>query len=88
MRSPSATIWRALPLPVQASVLMVAAMAFFTSMSVFIRLAAREIHPLEVVFFRNFLAFLLLLPWLMNQGLSTLRTSIASYRQFAAGANR
>lgn len=74
MRTPIATIWRALPLPVQASVLMVVAMAFFTSMSVFIRLAAQEIHPLEVVFFRNFLAFLLLLPWLMNQGVSTLRT--------------
>ena len=74
MKFAIATIWRALPPPLQATVLMVIAMAFFTSMSVFIRLAAQDVHPLVVVFFRNFLALLLLLPWLMNQGVSTLRT--------------
>ena len=53
---------------------MVVAMAFFTSMSVFVRLSAQDIHVLQVVFFRNFLAFLLLLPWLMSRGFSTLKT--------------
>lgn len=67
-------IWHALPPPARATVLMVTAMAFFTSMSVFIRLSAQDIHALEVVFFRNFLAFLLLLPWLMNQGFAVLKT--------------
>jgi drug/metabolite transporter (DMT)-like permease len=66
--------WLALSPPLQATVLMVTAMAFFTSMSIFIRLSAQEIHVLQVVFFRNFLALLLLLPWLMKQGFSTLRT--------------
>lgn len=66
--------WQPLPSAVKAAVLMMTAMAFFTSMSIFIRLAAQDVHALEVVFFRNFLAFLLLLPWLMNQGVATLRT--------------
>lgn len=66
--------WRGLAPPLKATVLMITAMGFFTSMSVFIRLAAQEVHALEVVFFRNFLAFLLLLPWLMNQGFAILRT--------------
>ncbi|MFT5173764.1 MAG: drug/metabolite transporter (DMT)-like permease [Gammaproteobacteria bacterium] len=74
MKSIIGPFWRALPLPMQATVLMTIAMAFFTSMSIFIRLSAQEIHVLQVVFFRNFLAFLLLLPWLMNQGFATLRT--------------
>lgn len=53
---------------------MVVAMVFFTSMLIFIRLASDEIHTLEVVFFRNFLAFMFLLPWLMHQGFATLKT--------------
>lgn len=74
MKSIIGSFWRALPLPMQATVLMTVAMAFFTSMSIFIRLSAQEIHVLQVVFFRNSLAFLLLLPWLLNQGFATLRT--------------
>ena len=74
MKSIVGPTWRALPPLLQATVLMVTAMAFFTSMSIFIRLSAQEIPVLQVVFFRNFLAFLLLLPWLMNHGFATLRT--------------
>ena len=66
--------FKRLPQSLRASLLMVTAMVFFTSMSIFIRLAAEQIHTLEVVFFRNFLALLLLLPWIWRQGPSVLKT--------------
>ena len=52
---------------------MLAAMAFFTSMSVFIRLSAQEVDSFVVVFFRNFLAVVLLAPWLERVGWNGLR---------------
>ena len=52
---------------------MLAAMAFFTSMSVFIRLSAQEVDSFVVVFFRNFLAVVLLAPWLARVGWNGLR---------------
>ena len=63
-----------LPVPVQATLLMSAAMVFFTSMGVFIRLSSQNLHVLEVVFFRNFLAVLLMVPWIMGHGVSALKT--------------
>ena len=63
-----------LPKALQATILMVIAMVFFTSMSVFIRLATQELETLEVVFFRNFLACLLMVPWLATRGWSVMRT--------------
>lgn len=60
--------------PLKATLLMLGAMGFFAAMSAFIRLAAEELHPLEVVFFRNFLALLMMLPWLMRRGLGGLKT--------------
>ncbi len=54
--------------------MMLFAMVCFTAMSVFIRLAAQELHALVVVFFRNFLAVVLLLPWLIRYGKRRLRT--------------
>ena len=68
------TAWAALPASIQAAALMLVAMIFFTSMSVFIRLAAESVHSLEVVFFRNFLALLILMPWLLHRGPGVLRT--------------
>ena len=43
--------WQSLSPTVQATLLMLAAMAFFTSMSVFIRLSAQEVDSFVVVFF-------------------------------------
>jgi drug/metabolite transporter (DMT)-like permease len=60
--------------PLKATLLMLGAMACFAAMSLFIRLAAEEVHPLVVVFFRNFLALAFMLPWLMRRGLGGLRT--------------
>ena len=63
-----------LPEPVQATILMVLAMACFASMAVFIRLAAEGVPALEIVFFRNFFALLILLPLLWRSGMTMLRT--------------
>ena len=65
--------WQSLSPTVQATLLMLAAMAFFTSMSVFIRLSAQEVDSFVVVFFRNFLAVVLLAPWLARVGWNGLR---------------
>jgi drug/metabolite transporter (DMT)-like permease len=53
---------------------MTGAMIFFSIMGAFIKLAAEQLHSLEVVFFRNFLAFLMMLPWLICQGPGVMKT--------------
>ena len=63
-----------LPATLRATLLMSTAMVFFTSMGLFIRLSSETLHVLEVVFFRNFLAVVLMAPWIMRQGLGALRT--------------
>ncbi len=63
-----------LPQPLRATILMLLAMACFATMAVFIRLAAQGVHALEVVFFRNFFALIILLPILWRSGAGVLRT--------------
>ncbi len=53
---------------------MVLACALFSAMAVCIREAAAEVHPLQSVFFRNFVSLLLLLPYFWRRGFGTLRT--------------
>ncbi len=53
---------------------MTAAALCFSVMNVFVRLAAEELHPMEVAFFRNFFALLFMLPWLARAGFGALRT--------------
>jgi drug/metabolite transporter (DMT)-like permease len=60
--------------PVLAAILMLVAMAFFSTMGVFIKLAAADVHIFEVVFFRNFLAVLFMVPWLIRQGPGVMKT--------------
>lgn len=60
--------------PAKATVLMVLAMLFFTSMGIFIRLSAEQLHSFGVVFFRNALALLLLTPWIVRRGPGVLHT--------------
>ena len=64
----------AIPAPVQGALFMTAAAFCFSVMNVFVRLAAEELHPMEVAFFRNFFALALMLPWLARAGLGALRT--------------
>ena len=58
----------------QAAVLATVAAIFFSMMSVLIRQASQELHVLEVVFFRNFLALLWMTPWLIKVGRAGMRT--------------
>ena len=58
----------------RGAVLMLAAMVCFSAMGVFIRLSSEHVHILETVFFRNFLALLFMLPWILRQGPEVLRT--------------
>ena len=60
--------------PLAAVLYMMIAMLFFATMGIFIRLSADQLHPLEVVFFRNFLAVLMMLPWILRQGPSVMKT--------------
>ena len=60
--------------PILAALLMIGAMICFSTMSAFIKLAAEQLHSLEVVFFRNFLAFLMMVPWLILQGPGVMKT--------------
>ncbi|WP_193172311.1 DMT family transporter [Nisaea nitritireducens] len=76
-----------LPAPVRATLLMSAAMVFFTSMGIFIRLASENLHVLEVVFFRNFLAVVLMAPWIMGYGFSALKTDKYSLYSLRAVIN-
>ena len=46
---------------------MLGAMILFSTMGVFIKLSSSQLHPLEVVFFRNFLALFFLAPWIFHQ---------------------
>lgn len=64
----------AIPKPLLASLCMLLAVTFFTSMGVFIRFAAETVHTLEVVFFRNFFALLFLTPLLMRNGIGMLKS--------------
>jgi len=59
----------------RAAAMMVGAMIFFGMMSTFIRLASAQLHAFEIVFFRNFLAVLIMLPWVMRHGLGSMRTN-------------
>ena len=78
---------RGLPRSLQAAVFMALAMLFFTSMGIFIRLAAEELHSLEIVFFRNFLAFLLMAPWILRQGIHVMYTRRLGLYSFRALVN-
>ena len=54
---------------------MLGAMILFSTMGVFIKLASSQLHPLEVVFFRNFLALFFLTPWIFHQRATVLKSN-------------
>ena len=57
----------------RATILMIVALFMFACMSVFIRLSTNSLPVVEVVFFRNALAVVLLMPLIMRAGWSSLR---------------
>jgi drug/metabolite transporter (DMT)-like permease len=67
------SIFDNLPAQTRASCLMIVALFMFTVMGICIRLSAAHLPVIEVVFFRNFLAVLILLPLVARVGFGTLR---------------
>jgi drug/metabolite transporter (DMT)-like permease len=69
----------ALPGPIRGGLWMTAAALCFAGMNVMIRQLSVDMHPFEVVFFRNFAGFAFMLPWLVRTGTSALRTDHHRY---------
>jgi drug/metabolite transporter (DMT)-like permease len=63
-----------LPLVTQAALWMLLGALVGGMMNVTIRLVSAEIHPLEVVFFRNLFSLLFMVPWLARVGFGVLRS--------------
>lgn len=66
--------FEAAPPPLRAAVFATLSALFFSCMSALIRHAGTELHPFEVVFFRNILALAFMMPWLAGVGISAMRT--------------
>jgi drug/metabolite transporter (DMT)-like permease len=69
----------ALPAPVRGGLWMTAAGFCFAGMNVLIRQLAQDMHPFEVVFFRNLGGLAFMLPWLVRTGTAGLRTDHHRY---------
>lgn len=65
---------KALSAPLQGALYMILAAFIFSIMNVIIRIASETIDPLQIAFFRNLFALLIMLPWIAGVGLSSLRT--------------
>jgi len=57
----------------RAIILNILSIVFFSIMVIFIRKASENLHILEVVFFRNLLAFIVMLPLLKSTGLAAIK---------------
>ena len=71
-KNPPASV--ATPAALQGALWMSAAAGFFAIMISLVRLLTDHFDPLQVVFFRNAFGLLAILPWLLKQGPSALRT--------------
>jgi drug/metabolite transporter (DMT)-like permease len=69
----------ALPGPIRGGLWMTFAGFCFAGMNVIIRQLSMDMHPFEVVFFRNLGGLAFMLPWLMRAGTSALRTDHTRY---------
>ncbi len=52
---------------------MILAGIFFTFIGVMIRMANKEVHVLEIVFFRYFISLIIMVPWMARRGLNGLK---------------
>ena len=62
-----------MPVTLQASLMMLLAVFLFTTMGICIRLSSAFVPVIEVVFFRNFLAVLIMAPVLIQKGLPSIK---------------
>ena len=61
--------WLSLAPTTRGAIWILASGIFFAGLGVSIRVASREIPTLEVVFFRNFINLIIMLPWLIKIGI-------------------
>ena len=54
---------------------MLVSMFFFSAMNNIIRLAAEDLHTMQLVFLRNFFSVIIFLPWLIASGIGILKTN-------------
>lgn len=66
---------------------MLASTVLFSSMHVCVRFLSTDLHPFEIAFFRNFLALLFLLPFMLRNGAELLRTRHIKWHLLRAGLN-
>ena len=57
-----------------AALLLLLAEACFAGIGALVKLTSTDANQVQVVFFRNFFALLVMLPWLWLQGMSLLKT--------------
>ena len=67
------TRFQSMPVTLQASLMMLVALFCFTTMGICIRLSSAFVPVIEIVFFRNILAVLIMAPVLIRQGASSIR---------------
>ncbi len=70
---------RTLPGPLKGGLWMTGACLCFAGMNVIIRQLTYDMHPFEVVFFRNLAGLAFMLPWLCRAGTTGLRTDHHRY---------
>lgn len=75
------------PSVIRGILLMVFATAMFMLMHGAIRMASAEIHPFVVAFYRNFIALLLLAPWILRYGFRILKSARPLVHLFRGGIN-
>jgi drug/metabolite transporter (DMT)-like permease len=68
-------LWAGLPPTVRGALWMLLACAFFAVMGATIRHLSRTLPTFELIFFRNAIAFLCMMPWVLHVGFAALRTS-------------
>ena len=66
-------MFNCLPATIRGGIWMIIAGVFFTSIGVMIRMANKEVHVLEIVFFRYFISLIIMFPWMLRRGLVGLK---------------
>ncbi len=72
--APLSARFAALPAPVRGAAYMLISTASFSVMGAIVRHLSTGLDPIQIVFFRNVLGLLFLLPWLIGGGIAALRT--------------
>ena len=71
--SPATTV-AGIGAPIKGALWMVFGAAAFACVAGIVRHVSAELHPFEIVFFRNLFGLVFMLPWLMRNGLGALHT--------------